>query len=60
MKKIMKLEERCDGQMTYYDINTNVKCGNIIHYNNVKCEYLKKGYCNNDYQNKTIIQYIKK
>jgi len=58
--KGVRLEEICNGEYTYYDKNAFTKCGKILNYKMVECEYFKKDFCNNDYYTNTIIKYIKK
>jgi len=58
--KPLRLEEICNGESTYYDKYAFAKCGKILNYKMVECEYLKDSFCNNEFYTKLIIKYIKK
>ncbi|MHA1381430.1 MAG: hypothetical protein ACTSRG_23935 [Candidatus Helarchaeota archaeon] len=60
MNNNLKLEELCHGQLTFYDKDKNVKCGNRLKYKFIKCDYLENTYCNNEFETRIIFQYLKK
>jgi len=60
MNTNLKLEQLCHGELTFYDINKNCKCGNNLKYKYVECKYLDKKNCLNEFEEKVIFQYVKK
>ena len=58
--KPQTLEQICDGKITFYDKDQQVRCGQDLSHDNIRCPYYEGRYCLNEFYTKTIIKYNNK